>query len=44
MKISTQPEDTEPAQSSRTDPFFEVPSDIEDQLEASSAPTRPAHS
>ena len=40
-----QPEDTEPAQSSRTDPFFEVPSDIkEDQPEASSAPTRPAQS
>ena len=36
-----QPEDTETAQSSRTDPFFEVPSDNEeDQPEASSAPTR----
>ena len=39
-----QPEDTEPAQSSRTDPFFEVPLDIEDQPEASSAPTRPTQS
>ena len=40
-----QPEDTKPAQSSRTDPFFEIPSDIdEDQLEASSAPTLPAQS
>ena len=40
-----QPEDTEPAQSSRTDPFFEIPSDIkEDQPEPSSALTRPAQS
>ena len=38
-------EDTEPAQSSRTDPFFEIPSDIEeDQPEASSAPNRSAQS
>ena len=34
-----QPEETEPAQSSRTDPFFEIPSDIEeDPPEASLAP------
>ena len=38
-----QPEETGPAQSSRTDPFFEIPSDIEEDLpEASSAPNRPA--
>ena len=37
--LMAQPEDTEPAQSSRTDPFFEVPSDTEeDQPEASLAP------
>ncbi|KAH9671212.1 hypothetical protein KPL70_017274 [Citrus sinensis] len=42
--LMAQPEETEPAQSSRTDPFFEIPSDIEeDPPEASSAPTRPAH-
>ena len=41
--LMAQPEETEPAQSSRTDPFFEIPSDIEeDSLEASSAPNRPA--
>ena len=37
--LMAQPEETEPAQSSRTDPFFEIPSDIEeDPPEASSAP------
>ena len=41
--LMAQPEETEPAQSLRTDPFFEIPSDIEeDPPEASSAPTRPA--
>ncbi|KAH9698145.1 hypothetical protein KPL71_023900 [Citrus sinensis] len=43
--LMAQPEETEPAQSSRTDPFFEIPSDIEeDPPEASLAPTRPAQS
>ena len=38
-----QPDEIEPAQSSRTDPFFDIPSDIEkDPPEATSAPTRPA--
>ncbi|XP_052297061.1 vegetative cell wall protein gp1-like [Citrus sinensis] len=42
--LMAQPEETKPAQSSRTDPFFEIPSDIEeDPPEASSALTRPAH-
>ncbi|KAH9769352.1 hypothetical protein KPL71_011964 [Citrus sinensis] len=41
--LMAQPEETEPAQSSRTDPFFKIPSDIEeDPPEASSAPNRPA--
>ncbi|KAH9716951.1 hypothetical protein KPL71_021644 [Citrus sinensis] len=41
--LMAQPDETEPAQSSRTDPFFDVPSDIEeDPPEATSAPTRPA--
>ncbi|KAH9680026.1 hypothetical protein KPL71_026380 [Citrus sinensis] len=41
--LMAQPEETEPAQSSRTDPFFEMPSDIEeDPPEASSTPNRPA--
>ncbi|KAH9668359.1 hypothetical protein KPL70_021383 [Citrus sinensis] len=41
--LMAQPEETGPAQSSRTDPFFEIPSDIEeDAPEASSAPNRPA--
>ncbi|KAH9668366.1 hypothetical protein KPL70_021386 [Citrus sinensis] len=41
--LMAQPEEIEPAQSSRTDPFFEIPSDIEeDAPEASSAPNRPA--
>ena len=40
-----QPEDTELAQSSRTDPFFEIPSDIEkDPPEASSPPNQLAQS
>ncbi|KAH9658282.1 hypothetical protein KPL70_023425 [Citrus sinensis] len=40
--LMAQLEETEPAQSSRTDPFFEIPSDIEeDPPEASSAPNRP---
>ncbi|KAH9668448.1 hypothetical protein KPL70_021421 [Citrus sinensis] len=39
--LMAQPKETELAQSSRTDPFFEIPSDIEeDPLEASSAPNR----
>ena len=43
--LMAQPEETEPAQSSRTDPFFEIPSDIEeDPPEASSAPNQPAQS
>ena len=43
--LMAQPKDTELAQSLRSDPFFEVPSDIEeDQPEASSTPTRPAQS
>ena len=43
--LMAQPEDPEPAQSSRTNPIFEVPSYIEeDQPEASSAPTRLAQS
>ncbi|KAH9801590.1 hypothetical protein KPL71_001094 [Citrus sinensis] len=42
--LMAQPEETEPVQSSRTDPFFEKPSDIEeDPPEASSAPNRPDH-
>ncbi|KAH9792718.1 hypothetical protein KPL71_004246 [Citrus sinensis] len=41
--LMAQPEETEPAQSSRTNPFFEIPSDIEeDPPEESSAPNRPA--
>ncbi|KAH9716924.1 hypothetical protein KPL71_021636 [Citrus sinensis] len=41
--LMAQPDETEPAQSSRTDPFFDIPSDIEeDPPEATSAPTRPA--
>ena len=40
-----QPDDTELVQCSRTDPLFEVPSDVEeDQPEASSAPNRPTQS
>ncbi|KAH9769360.1 hypothetical protein KPL71_011968 [Citrus sinensis] len=41
--LMAQPEETEPAKSSRIDPFFEIPSYIEeDPPEASSAPNRPA--
>ncbi|KAH9780716.1 hypothetical protein KPL71_008186 [Citrus sinensis] len=43
--LMAQPEESEPAQSSRTGPFFEIPSDIEeDPPEASSAPNRSAQS
>ncbi|KAH9657926.1 hypothetical protein KPL70_023280 [Citrus sinensis] len=41
--LMVQPKETERAQSSRTDPFFEIPSDIEeDPPETSSASNRPA--
>ncbi|KAH9763316.1 hypothetical protein KPL70_001124 [Citrus sinensis] len=41
--LMAQPEETKHAQSSRTDPFFEIPSYIEeDAPEASSAPNQPA--
>ncbi|XP_015381976.1 uncharacterized protein LOC107175117 [Citrus sinensis] len=41
--LMAQPQETEPGQSSRTDPFFEITSDIEeDAPEASSAPNQPA--
>ncbi|KAH9769436.1 hypothetical protein KPL71_012000 [Citrus sinensis] len=41
--LMAQPDETEPAQSSRIDPFFDIPSDIEeDPPEATLAPTRPA--
>ncbi|KAH9705019.1 hypothetical protein KPL70_011708 [Citrus sinensis] len=43
--LMAQPEETEPAQSSRTGPFFEIPSDIEEYPpKASSAPNQPAQS